>query len=158
MVFKAVDQSNIEAVKRSTRSLRKAAEYAEELRDRLVDLFANRHAKEEWGVLFFPDVEGLGAALETPYGPARAASVNVVANGKVQIRYVIEKAITLANGNLSYTPVWDVLIDDDGEITSGDGLTKYASLNSFEDAGNRSGIGTIGLSMLYAIGADLSRV
>lgn len=157
MAFDSINQAQYDVVRTTTSSLRKAAEYTRELRDMLADLFANEHAKDQWGVTFELNPHDTGAVIDTPYGAARAAPVNSVVNGKVQIRYVIEKVVATVEGASGYLCVWEVLVDEAGIVTSSDGETIFARLNTFEHTENRRGVGIIGLSLLYAIGAERSR-
>lgn len=156
MSFEIIEQAKLDLVKKSVRNVLKATEYASELQDRLQELFSQNYAKSTWGVEFLPNEKGLGATILTPYGSARAVAHPVITNGKVQIRYVFEKEICNEKGERLNVPVWAVCVDDNGEVTSDNGEHLYIGLNSFDDS--RAGIGDIGLSVLYAVGAEMRNI
>lgn len=154
MTAAMLDQAQHKAVSRTQLSIKKASEFTVELREKLQNLFGQQHALDAWGVVFELDQNSLGAKIGTPFGPARAVAVNAIVNGKVQIRYVIEKAITLESGAPGHIKVAAVCVDEIGVITSDDGTKMLADLNNLYDHDTNRAVGEIGLSFLHSIGVE----
>jgi len=154
MTVKILDQAQHKAVTRAKFSLTKASEFTAEFRQKLSNLFSQHHALDAWGVEFELDQNSLGAKIRTPFGSARAVAVNAIVNSKAQIRYVIEKAVTLEDGRPGHVKIAAVCIDENGVITSEDGTNQLADLNSLYDSESNRAAGEIGLSIIHSIGVE----
>ncbi|UVM64438.1 hypothetical protein LOY34_13860 [Pseudomonas sp. B21-009] len=149
-----LDQAQHRAVKDAKKDLKEANKFAVEFLRKIQHQFAKAGAPELWGVDVELEQNGLGAKLITPFGLARTIAVCSIVHGKAQIRYVIEKAVTLGNGLQGYVKVAAVCIDSHGVVTSEVDGEKLANLNDFDEQKVQKEVGEVGVSIVHAIGIE----
>ncbi|AZE67737.1 hypothetical protein ACAW49_03030 [Pseudomonas sp. Env-44] len=154
MNVKILDQAQHRAVRDAKGNLKKAAEFADEFRTILQHQFAKPGAPEAWGVDVEFDSSGLGFKLKTPFGLARAIAVSSIIHGKSQIRYVIEKEVTLEGDVHGHVKVAAICIDEFGVVSAEDDGDKLANLNVIDESQVHREVGEVGVSIVHAIGAE----
>jgi len=152
MQFNPIPLPKIQTLGRVVESATEIRGYTENLVDLLKSCFVAHAPKLRWGVEFEIASDKVSADITTVFGAARAGLTIQVCDDGLFGRYVIEKCVKGAQGQVAWRPVWAIRIDKDGNVHDGDtGPALFNAWQAFEDERSRA-VHHLAGSILYSIG------
>lgn len=154
MRFSKIEEGEFDKVRYASSEATAVRKHAAELSKVLGEHLSEPYPQDTWGISFTPSEDGLSAAIDTPFGSARAVVAVGLIEGSIQARYIFEKLVTKDTGVPLYRVVWAVLVRQDGLVLTDDGESRILSLHDHSPLKRGNGITTIALSLIYAIAND----